>query len=125
MNRVAEYYHRVVAARDAVPGEEVIFRWHWPRGTFDERMSALEIAAIVIKQMPAICGQLSIWPETHIQFQALLNRIIQWPAEALNEVVPWIRSVVRHRDGDYVELSLFAKDEQRQIVLNFDMGAAS
>jgi hypothetical protein len=93
-------------------GGPVVFRWHWPRGTFDERMSALEIAAFILPHMPHVLPYLSECPRVYSEFEALLNRLVSLPAAALDEVLPWIKTVCRSRrveEDDVIELELGAR----------------
>lgn len=96
--------HHAVVSRD--DGSPVVFRWHWPRGTFDARMSAMELAAFVLPHMPAILPLLDAHPRIQVEFGALLGRLLTTPTPDLDEVVPWIRSVTRSADDDVVELCL-------------------
>jgi len=99
--------HRAeVSERDG--SDTVLFRWHWPRGTFDPRMSALELAAFVLPHMPHILPLLGQWPQIQREFAALLVRA----ASAPDEVVPWIKSVVRTGPDDILLLNLGAKTTQ-------------
>ncbi len=114
-------------------GEAVTFRWHWPVGTFRRRMSALEIAALVLPHMPSITGLLSMYPRAQKQFAAMLvklatpeilarianidglvpgteiyDRVERQRKEAIDHVVPWIRRVERCEEDEILELNIGA-----------------
>lgn len=108
MNPLAqEYHHRAEITYDGQP--TVRFAWHWPRGTFDKRMSALEIAAFVLPHMPSILPFFSGHPQVHAEFQAMLNRLTTWPVQVLDEVVPWIRRLDYTEEDEILQLDVGAK----------------
>lgn len=106
--------------RGADDGGPMTFRWHWPRGTFDKRMSALELSSFVITHMPAVLFYLE--GRAKEQFALLLQKITQTPPEKLDEVVPWIRSLIKTSDDDMIIMSLDAKELPPEAALIFDMG---
>lgn len=107
MNKLCEeYHHRARVQYDA--SEKILFRWHWPRGTFDPRMSALELAAFVLPHMPSILPFFSEHPRVQAAWRLLLDRLVSWPVQVLDEVVPWIKGLTRTEEDDIVELDLGA-----------------
>jgi len=122
VNALAEHYeHRAAVTYDG--SETVCFRWHWPRGTFDRRMSALEIAQFIMPHMPSILPLLSDHPQVHREFETLMYRLILWPQQVLDEVKPWIRRVEHQEEEDEIlVLDLGAKEPPKDLRLHFDMG---
>lgn len=110
MNKLCEQYHH--SAQVQYDGDDSIveFRWHWPRGTFDRRMSALEIAVFVMPHMPSILPLLSNHPRVHAEFAALLIRLATWPKQVLDEVLPWIRRLDYTEEDEILLLHLGAKE---------------
>lgn len=90
-------------------GGEISFHWHWPRGTFEPRMSALEIAAFLMPHMPSVLPFFSGHPRVYAEFQAMLVRLASSPTEALDEVLSWIQPVVRTQADDLIVLNIRAK----------------
>lgn len=113
-----EYDHKAKIKYDNDPGP-VIFNWHWPRGTFDERMSALELAAFVMPHMPSVLPMLAGDPKIQAEFLILLMKLATTPANVLDEVVPWIKSVVRTSDNDTIQMDLRAKPAKNRRPLHF------
>jgi hypothetical protein len=99
--------HRVHEPMD--DGTPITFRWHWPRGTFDRRMSAREIAVFVLPFMPAMVGLLRA-PRIQRDFLELIHRLVFWPTEALDEVVPWIRRLDYTEEDEILLLDLNARE---------------
>lgn len=95
-------------------GGPITFNWHWPRGTFDERMSALEIAAFLLPHMPAILSMrlLKSQPRVEQEFQAMLVRLATWPKEALDELCTWVKPVVRTSEDDLIQMEIGCKVPQ-------------
>ena len=108
----SNYEHKVDGLDQWDDGEPVLFRWHWPRGTFDARMSALELAEFVLPHMPSILPFLSYHPRAYAEFEAMLVVLATSPKSAIDEVVPWIKPVVRTADFDYLELCIGNKATQ-------------
>lgn len=101
-----EYRHRAVIGQD--DGEPITFKWHWPRGTFDARMSAYELAAFVLPHMPSIVPLLGNHPRVQREFQAMLVVLATSPREAIDRLVPWIKPVIKTCDDDIIEMSVGA-----------------
>lgn len=99
-----ELYHRAEIEFDN--SDDIVFNWHWPRGTFDRRMSGLEIAAFIMPHMAHILPHFKTYPKVYIEWQALLNRLTQWPVEALDEVLPWIRRLDFNEEDEILQLNL-------------------
>lgn len=89
-------------------GGQITFHWHWPRGTFDKHMSAYEIAAFVLPHMPSIAGLFSDHPRIRAEFEAMLVVLATHPRTAIDQIVPWIKPVVRTSDFDILELCMTA-----------------
>src|SRR5262245_32843820 len=98
------YTHRADVPPD--DGEAVTFLWHWPRGTFERRMSARELAAFLLPQLPFVLPLLSDHPRVYAEFRALLVRLASWPAAALDEVVRWCKPRIQEGPDDLIELNL-------------------
>jgi hypothetical protein len=118
-----EWQHVAAVKKDAAPNEEIVYRWHWPKGTFDKRMSALEIAMFVMPHMPFIVPLLSDSPNIQAQFRAMLVRLATWPAEALDELTTWIKPRIGIGDDDLIELNIKSKEPQPTGTLFFLPGA--
>ncbi len=104
-----QYQHRAAIHHDGKPDDTIVFRWHWPRGTFDYRMSALEIATFVLPHMPSILPFFHNYPDVYAEFSAMLQRLITWPAQVLDEVTPWIRRLEYTEEDEILELNLRAR----------------
>lgn len=118
MNPLAqEYHHRAEITYDGTP--TVRFAWHWPRGTFDKRMSALEIAAFVLPHMHALLPFFTNHPQVHAEFQAMLNRLVSWPVQVLDEVVPWIRRLDYTEEDEILQLDVGAKEVPPRTVFSY------
>lgn len=108
---IAEPYNH----RTEVPPDDlgpITFHWHWPRKTFDRRMSALELATFVLPHMPSIVPLLGGHPRVQAEFQAMLVRLATWPKETLDELATWIKPVVRTEEDDLIELQIHSKVPQ-------------
>lgn len=105
------YQHKaVVNNMDATDG--VIFNWHWPRGTFEPRMSAMEIAEFILPHMPNILPHLALSPSAQKHFELLFLKLATSPKEILDEVVGWIKPVIRTEEDDLIQLNINGiKDE--------------
>ncbi len=110
MNKLCEQYHH--DAWVAYDGDDsvVVFRWHWPRNVLQKRMSALELAEFLLPHMPSVLPLFSNHPKVYAEFQALLLRLVTWPKkEVLDEIVPWLQTVIHGEEDDIVVLHLGAK----------------
>lgn len=87
-------------------GGPVTFQWHWPRGTFDARMSALELAEFLMPHMPHVLPFFVGHPRVYAQFEAMMIRFATWPKEALDELATWVKPVVRTGEDDLIELAI-------------------
>lgn len=104
------WHHRATVAFDGRPDwEPVLFRWHWPRGVLDKRMSALEIAAFLMPHLPSVVPLMADHPQAQAELQAILIRFVTWPQSVLDEVHGWIRNVIHGEEDDIVELSIGGK----------------
>lgn len=97
------YNHRAAVEDDGGP---ITFQWHWPRGTFAPRMSALEIATFVMPHMPYIVPLLSGYPRVQSEFTAMLIRLATWPKEELDRLATWIKPVVRTQEDDLIHMEI-------------------
>lgn len=106
------YSHRAEVAPD--DGKPVTFRWHWPRGTFDKRMSAYELASFVLPHMGAIVGMglLKHHPRVEAEFRAMLTQLATQPKAVLDRLLPWIKPVVRNEQDDIIEMAITATAPQ-------------
>jgi hypothetical protein len=95
---------------EASHDEDIVFRWHWPRGTFDLRMSAWEIASFVLPHMASILPFFARHPRTYLHWQTLLDRLLRWPMEVIDEVVPWIRRVEHCEPDEILVLQIGARE---------------
>lgn len=82
------------------------FTWHWPRGTFEPRMSALEIAAFILPYMPGIVPMLADRPRIQAEFLKFIDRLTNWRPSVLDELHSWIKPVLGGPD-DLIEMSLY------------------
>jgi hypothetical protein len=98
------YKHKVNIPVD--DGKPHVFKWHFPRGTFEKRMSAYEIAAFILPHMPSIATFFT--GRVRAEFDAMLVALATSPAMALNRVLPWIKPVIRTEDDDIIELCIGA-----------------
>lgn len=89
-------------------GEPVTFKWHFPRGTFEPRMSAFEIAAFILPHMPSILPLLSGHERIQRDFETMMLLLVTSPRRAIDEVLPWIRSVMHTEEDDIIHLELGA-----------------
>src|SRR4051812_20269120 len=103
------YTHRAEVPLD--DDEDVRFLWHWPRGTFEKRMSAFDLAAFILPHMPHILPLLVGHPRIQREFEAMLVVLATSPKDAIDRVLPWIRSVVRTQDDDLIEMQFGARWE--------------
>ncbi len=90
-------------------GSEIIFNFHLHRGELDPRMSAYEMAPIVIKHMSGIINQgiLDNFPRAKAEFDAMRMLLIKTPPDKLDELLPWMRSLTRTEEDDVIRMSLF------------------
>ena len=111
------YEHRAVVPMD--DGKPVTFKWHWPRGTFDRRMSAYEIAEFILPHMRAILGMgiLADHPRIVQEF-GIMYRLLESPVlvdaelaklaqkSLIDKILPWIKPVVGDGPDDIIEMSI-------------------
>ena len=96
--------HRVEIPAD--DGGPIVFKWHFPRGTFDARMSAKEIAPFLLGHMPAIVPLLSDHPRVAAEFQSMLVKLATSREEVLDEVLSWIQPMIRTESDDLIVLNI-------------------
>jgi len=87
--------------------EEIVFNWHFPAGTFDKRMSAKELVPFIIKHMPAILPFFT--GRVYAEFKAMFLKLATTPEDKLDEILPWIRSIIQTEEDDLIKLSIGAK----------------
>lgn len=102
--------HKVNIPKDIDKGQ-VVFKWHFPRGTLDKRMSALELSSFLIPHMPNILNLMTSNAIIYTHFCEILLKLTTEPKNALDEVVSWIKSVTRTEENDIVELSITNKGD--------------
>ena len=105
-----KYNHTVKVPPD--DGGKISFRWHFQRGILEPRMSAYELAQFVLSHMPTLYGYFSDHPRVQQEFGAMLILLATSPKKAIDEVLPWIKSVTREADADIIYMSLFDKTPQ-------------
>lgn len=93
-------------------GGEITFRWHFPRGTLQARMSALELAEFLMPHMPHVLPLLQGHQRVYREFETMFLMLATQPRQVIDRIVPWIRTVVRESDFDVVVLSLFSQQPQ-------------
>ena len=114
------YTHRAQVHEDC--NEPITFKWHWPRGTFEARMSAYELAAFVLPHMPAIAPLLGSHPRIQAEFAAMMVLLATQPRAAIDRIVPWIKPVRHTEEDDILEMSLFATAAQPLAPVTIDLG---
>lgn len=87
-------------------GQAIVFKWHWPRGTFEKRMSACEIATFLMPHMPSVATFFT--GRVRTEFDAMLTTLITSPKTAIDQVLPWIKPVLKTEEDDIIELSIGA-----------------
>lgn len=92
-------------------GEPISFQWHWPRNTFEKRMSAFDLATFILPHMPYILPLLTGHPRVKQEFQTMLLLLSTSPKDAIDRLLPWIKSTVRTQDDDLIEMQLGAHFE--------------
>ena len=107
------YTHRAKVPVD--DGSLISFKWHFPRGTLEPRMSGFELATLVLSHMPAIIPLLQ--GRMQQEFQAMLVLLATSPKTATHRLLPWIRSVIKTQDDDIIHLSLFDTNPQDEKVI--------
>lgn len=104
--------HRAVVPPD--DGGPITFHWHFQRGMLSPRMSALELAVFVLEHMGAILsmGLLSGHPRVIREFQAIMVILATSKKEAIDRLLPWIRSVTRKGPDDVIKMELYSQEPQ-------------
>lgn len=105
------WWHKAEIHKDENP--ECVFKWHFPRGTLQKQMSALELSEFLMPHMPSILPLLSEHTEIKSAFEAMLILFLTQPKNALDELLPWVKSVTRTSDFDIIEMDLMATPEKR------------
>lgn len=104
---VREWKHRVEMTDDGRSDDEpILFRWHFPRGTLDRHMSALELTIFLLPHMEHIAPFLLKWPKAYQEWVIMLHRLVNTPAAILDDLVPWMRIRLADEADSIVELSL-------------------
>lgn len=105
------FHHEVIIPPD--DGKASTFIWHWPRGTFRKRMSALEIAAFILPHMIAICSmgllRCSHNLRIHDEFKAMLQNLALSDPRLIDRLLPWIKSVTHTADDDLIVMRIDAQ----------------
>lgn len=96
--------------------EEIVFRFHYPRGLLSKRMSSLEIASFVMPHMPHIVPLMVNMPVVQRSFAKLTLRMATSPKEVLDEIHPWCTVIWREEDDDIVEMRPVMPDEVMTLV---------
>lgn len=118
---VRPWEHTAVVPPD--DGSGISFRWHFPRGTLDPRMSAYDLAGFLLEHMPFIIPLLQPHLRVQEEFRAMYVLLATQPKLATDRLLPWIKSITRHADDDEVVLSLFDQTPQTPGPLYFDFGS--
>ncbi len=105
------YEHRVGDVKED-SSEDIVFQWHWPRGTFAPRMSALEIAAFVMPHMPCIVPLLCDYPRVQREFLAMTVRMLTTPTAELDRLMTWIKPVLHTEEDDLIVLNIRCVEPQ-------------
>jgi hypothetical protein len=102
---IKDFIHRTEVPPD--DGGPITFQWHFQRGILKPRMSGLELCEFVITHMPAIIPLLSDHPRVQSEFYSMLLLMVSTPKSKLDELLPWIRTVVKQADDDVIHMSLY------------------
>lgn len=105
------YQHRTEIPSD--DGSQISFKWHFKRGILKKRMSGYELAMFVLNMMPGIIPLLSDQPRVQAEFQAMMILLATSPKKAIDQILPWIRTIIHGEEDDIIHLSLYDKTEQR------------
>lgn len=89
-------------------GDQITVRWHLPRGALQPRMSAYELAEILVPHMVAVLPVFSDHPRVYAEWQAMLLMLVTQPRATIDRLVPWMKSVTRTSDNDIIEMNLNA-----------------
>lgn len=73
-------------------------------------MSAYEISSFILPHMPNILPFFSESPKIYAEFQAMLVMLATNSKKAIDELLPWVKSVTRTEADDIIEMQLFAKE---------------
>lgn len=98
--------------RDDGKDDNVItFKWHFPRGTLEKRMSGLELARFVLEHMGGIIGMglFDSQPKIKAEFTLIASRVVTMPQNELDEVLAWLQPCVRMEEDDVIFMSAFAE----------------
>lgn len=101
-----DYKHHTEVKDAQDDGKPVTFFWHWPRGTFDARMSAYEIAKFIIPHMPSILPFLGINSRAYHEFKLMTDKLILSPETEIDQMLPWIKTLVKTGEDDLIELCI-------------------
>lgn len=90
------------------PSDDHVFRFMFPRGTLEPRMSAMELSAFLLPHLPHIIPLLSKY--LHIQFdlKRMYEKLATSPKEVLDEILPWIQPAVREAESDVIIMRIKA-----------------
>ncbi len=102
------YGARLPTGENAAEAEEIRFKWHFPRGTLQARMSALELAEFLLPHMPHIVPLLASHPRVQAEFEAMLKLLVLTPKDKLDVICGWVQSVCQTADFDYIVMSFTA-----------------
>lgn len=69
-------------------------------------MSAFELAQFILPHMPHVAPFLAHHPLIQAEFVAVFTLLATNPKAATDRVLPWIKSVVREADDEWIEISL-------------------
>lgn len=110
MIHTEQYSHKTYIPPD--DNGNISFKWHFRRGILKTRMSGYEIASFVLSQMPGIIPLLGSQPRVQAEFQAMMVLMATTPRKAIDQILPWIRTIINEEEDDIVLLSLYDKTEQ-------------
>lgn len=88
-------------------GKPINFRFHFPRGTLQERMTGYELGLFILKHMQGMLAQGLLTGRAKTEFEAMFLMLATNPKAATHKLFPWIRSVTKTEHDDIIQLSLY------------------
>ena len=109
-----DWTHKAIIPPD--DGEQINFKWHFPRGLLDKRMSGFELAQFVLYHMSGVikCGLLEGHPRIVAEFEAMFVKLATSPKEVIDQVLSWIRVEWHEQEDDIIHMSLFDQTPQKE-----------
>ena len=89
----------------------ISFKWHFERGILKPRMSGYELAGFIIDHMASVLslGLLAGHERIQREFEAMLVVLATSKREAIDKLLPWIRTIYQEEEDDIIHMSLFDK----------------